>query len=338
MLNRSNNSGLSLMVSESLSKTDNADERVDHSAPSLAGMLMLTGVAYALPFAIYPATHSFNGPTSPEILNLYFIVAWMGIAHFIYAYYGQGKALAKNRKMLFPFAALVLAGAGVLIALRHFAGYMIFSFLMWIYFLPHFVKAEVHFTSALDKSPTTAKAGVFLFPAIAFSFFTFALFGPESLISNRWNLIGGAVATLAVGFAMGLKNQLEDRQLSKYGLLAIFLIAEGLVWATYRKYMVFQFQQGIYVFHIAMASFYHYLRSYDFAWRMGISRGQPSKKGFLPGVVGVNLAVLGIGFMLVNYLPKAPSKYLFDVSYFTFWVGLHQYASDCFNWLRRRIQ
>lgn len=313
-----------------------APVETDYAAPSLAMMLMFTGIGYALPFALYPSTHAFNGPMSPEILNMYFLVAWMGLSHFIYAYYGHSRALSKQKKNIAPYLGLVLLGAAVLVALRHFVGYMLFSFLMWVYFLPHFVKAEVHFTSVLKKQNSQATKGVYLFPAVAFTFFTFALFGPDSFMSNRWYLIGTALVTLAIGLAMGLRQQLKNPNLSKYGLLAIFLIAEGLVWATYRQYMVFQFQQGIYVFHIAMASFYHYFRSYDFAVKMGISSGRPVNKFFVPGIMAVNLAVVLVGYICCSYLATAPTRFIFDVSYFTFWVGLHQYASDMFNWLKRR--
>ncbi|CAN5535886.1 hypothetical protein BH11CYA1_BH11CYA1_48810 [soil metagenome] len=308
----------------------------DHSASSLAGMLLLIGLAYALPFALYPSTHALNGPTSPEILNLNFMVGWMGLAHFIYAYRGQAKALSRAHQKIAPFIALLLVGVAVLLTLRHFLGYMLFSFLMWIYFLPHFVRAEILFTSAgTDKPEAAPSAGVYIFPALAFAFFTFALFGPVEILSNRWNLILLAEATVGVGFALNLRRQLKDKQLSKYALLAVALIAEGLVWATYRQYMVFQFQQGVYVFHIAMASFYHYLRAYEYACRMGASKGQPVSKLFLPGILAVNLGVIVIAYVLTNYFAEAPTKFVFDVSYFTFWVGLHQFASDVFNWLKR---
>lgn len=308
----------------------------DHSASSLAGMLLLTALAYALPFSLYPATHPFNGPTSPEILNLNFMVGWMGLAHFIYAYYGQAKALSRDHKKIAPYLGLLIVGVSVLLTLRHFLGYMLFSFLMWIYFLPHFVRAEILFTNTPNvKSEVAARPGVYIFPALAFAFFTFALFGPVEFISNRWNLILLAEATLGAGFALGLVRQLKDKQLSIYALLAVALIAEGMVWATYRQYMVFQFQQGIYVFHIAMASFYHYLRSYGYARRMGTLAGTPMNKLFLPGILAVNLSVIAIAYILANYFADAPTRFVFDVSYFTFWVGLHQYASDVFNCLKR---
>ncbi len=313
-----------------------APVETDYAAPSLAMMLIFTGLGYALPFALYPVSHAFNGPMGSEILNMYFLVGWMGLAHFIYAYYGQAKALSKTKKNIAPFVGLVVLGAAVLIALRHFLGYMLFSFVMWVYFLPHFVKAEVHFTNVLHKQQAHATNGVYLFPAIAFTFFTFAIFGPDAFVLNRWNLIGAAIVTVAIGLAMGLRQQLKNPALSKYALLAMFLIAEGLVWGTYRQYMVPQFQQGVYVFHIAMASFYHYFRSYDFAARMGISKGQPVNKMFLPGIVFVNLAVIAIGFALTSYFISGPTRFVFDVSFFTFWVGLHQYASDVFNWLKKR--
>lgn len=313
-----------------------APAETDFAASSLAMMLIFTGLGYALPFALYPLSHSFNGPMGSEILNMYFLVGWMGLAHFIYAYYGQAKALSKMKQNIAPFLGLVIFGALVLVGMRQLLGYMMFSFVMWVYFLPHFVKAEVHFTNVLHKQQTQASNGVYLFPAIAFTFFTVAIFGPDSFVSNRWYLIAAALATVGIGLTMGLQRQLKDPALSKYGLLAMFLIGEGLVWGTYRQYMVPQFQQGVYVFHIAMASFYHYFRSYDFAARMGVSKEQPVNKMFLPGIVLVNIAVIAVGYALTSYFASGPTRFVFDVSFFTFWVGLHQYASDVFNWLKRR--
>lgn len=310
----------------------------DFTTPSLALMLLLTGFAYSLPVLLFPSNHSLNGSMSSEVLNLYFLVGWMGLAHFIYAYYGQALALKRNPANLAPYLIGVVLGAIVLATMRYFMGFMLFSFLMWIYFLPHFVKAEIHFTTVLEKKTVKESAGVYLFPAIAFSFFTFALFGPVEFVSNPWNLILMAVGCLVLGLFLGLKKQLSDRGVSRYALLAIFLIAEALVWATYRKYMVFQFQEGIYVFHIAMASFYHYMRSYDFARRMGISRGEPVTWKYSASIVCVNLVVVLLGYIVLRTSALAPFDYLFDVSYFTFWVGLHQWASDVFNHLKKRPQ
>ncbi len=183
----------------------------DFTTPSLALMLLLTGFAYSLPVLLFPSNHSLNGSMSSEVLNLYFLVGWMGLAHFIYAYYGQALALKRNPANLAPYLIGVVLGAIVLATMRYFMGFMLFSFLMWIYFLPHFVKAEIHFTTVLEKKKVKESAGVYLFPAIAFSFFTFALFGPVEFVSNPWNLILMAVGCLVLGLFLGLKKQLSDR-------------------------------------------------------------------------------------------------------------------------------
>jgi hypothetical protein len=308
----------------------------DYSAPWLGLTFLLTAIGYSLPFLLYPAAHPLNGGMSGEILNLYFLVGWMGLAHFVFAYYGQARAMARQPQRIFPFLSVLVCGTLLLFLLRHWLGSMYFNFLMWIYFLPHFVRAEIHFTNTLEQKTSPESRGVYLFPAIAFAFFTFALFGPPWFVANRWYLILTAVGCLVVGLSLGLVKQLHVRQFSIYALLALFLLAEGLVWATYRQYMVFQFQQGLYVFHIALASFYHYLRSYDFAGRMGILRGEPVGRKYFLSVFLVNLLVMLFGFSVVHTgSANNPLFLVFDISYFTFWVGLHQFASDLFMWQKR---
>lgn len=311
--------------------TKQSSGSVDFCAQSLALAFLFAGISYGLPVRLFPDSHPFASWMSPEILNLYMMVSWMGLAHFIYAYKGQGMSLAKRKELASPFLIALLLGAGALLALRTSLGFQLFSFVMWVYFIPHFVKAELHFGAVMDKHSPSRGWAIYWFPALCFTYLTFVLFCPLSWLQNPWFVILLGIGVVAIGLPFGVWQQLQNRQLSNYILLAFFIVAEGMVWATYRKYMDFHFQQGVYVFHIALASFYHYFRSYDFAGKM--MADTKSGAQFLLRVAAVNIAVIAAGYS-VEQINLMPLVFVFDAAYFTFWVGLHQFSSDVFAYLR----
>lgn len=57
---------------------------------------IFAGIGYSLPLQLFAENYPLNGPVSPEVLNLNFLVAWMGLAHFVFAYYGQAKTLGRT--------------------------------------------------------------------------------------------------------------------------------------------------------------------------------------------------------------------------------------------------
>ncbi|MCW5822572.1 MAG: hypothetical protein KIT34_07190 [Cyanobacteria bacterium TGS_CYA1] len=307
-------------------------QKRDYVSTSLALTFLFVGLGYALPFNLFLQGHTLQTHISPEILNLYFFVGWMGLAHFVYAYHGQFLTLNKNRKWIAPYAGGMLFGASALLGLRQLAGPMIFSFLMWIYFLPHFVRAEVLFSSQLEGKDSKTTWGVYLFPTIAFTFFTVVLFCPMEYIQNRWILIAMAAGCVAAGLLMGLKRQLENPDFSRYALLGIFLIAEGLVWATYRQYMNPYFQAGVYVIHIALASYMHYFRAYGFA----LSKQTTNRIKYLVIIVLINVAMILLGYACLHNQQMSPGLYVLDVTYFTYWVGLHLFSSELFLILKKQ--
>ncbi len=308
-------------------------QKRDYVSTSLALTFLFVGLGYALPFDLFSPGHGLRSQISPEILNLYFLVGWMGLAHFVFAYQGQFLTLKKNHKWIGAYIGGMLFGAGALYALRQIAGPMIFSFLMWIYFLPHFVRAEVLFSSQLEGKDSKTTWGVYLFPTLAFTFFTVVLFCPMEFIQNRWILLGVATICLILGLATGLKRQLDNPDFSRYALLGIFLIAEGLVWATYRQYMNAHFQAGVYVIHIALASFMHYFRAYGFAlFKQSNRRIQYLAKIFL-----VNLAMIALGYFCLHNQSMTPGLYVLDATYFTYWVGLHLFSSELFLFLKKSV-
>jgi hypothetical protein len=305
-------------------------------APSLALTFVFAGVGYALPFLLFSQDYPLNGPVSSEILNLNFLVAWMGLAHFVFAYTGQAKSLRRqSANARFLFAISLLLGAGALVLFRSWAGLRIFDSLIWIYFIPHFIKAELHFIKRCQPELCPSALVLYWFPAVGFAFFTYALFAPLAISFNTGFLIAGAGLCIVAALAGGVLRQLSEPAYAPFALLGFFFIGEGLVWGTYSKYMTPQFRQGLYVFHIAVASFYHYCRSYGFALRNVRSE---KNGGYLLMVSAVNLVLIGLGTWVAWHPAWRYAHYVFGLPYFTFWVGLHLISSDVFSGLRAGLK
>lgn len=305
-------------------------------APSLALTFIFAGIGYALPNQFFPDDYPLNGPSSPEILNLYFLVAWMGLSHFVFAYAGQAKTLRRDGgTMPLLFVVSLLIGGMVLALVRAKAGSRIFDAVVWVYFIPHFIKAELHFIKQCEPELRPSGWVLYWFPTLGFSFFTFALFAPLAVSFNTGILI--AVAGLCVIAALfgHVLEQLSEPAYAPYALLGFFFVAEALVWGTYSKYMTPQFRQAIYVFHIAVASFYHYFRSYGFALRK--MRQQPAIR-YLIKIFAVNLSLIAMGTWVVWHPGWRYGHYVFGLPFFTFWVGLHLISSDIFSGLRKTLQ
>jgi hypothetical protein len=321
-------------MSDGLNKPTEQSESVRQfpGAPALALTFLFAGAGYACPFLLFPQNHPLNGPTSPEVLNLYFLVAWTGLAHFIFAYSGQTKTLLRS-KINLPgkFVIGLILGGGFLILLRQWIGLQIFSLLVWIYFIPHFVKAELHFSRTFEPRKSDGWV-LYWFPTLGFAFFSFAVFAPTAWTQNSWLLIGVSLACVAAGLVGGVHRQLRQPALATYALLAFFFIGEGLVWGTYSKYMSPQFRQGVYIFHIAVASFYHYFRSYAFAMKKITSA---ELLYYWLKIVVINLAVILSGWLVVRHENWQPLQFVFGIQYFTFWVGLHLVSSDIFSWMKK---
>ncbi|MBI4347328.1 MAG: hypothetical protein HY553_10765 [Elusimicrobia bacterium] len=300
--------------------------------PALALALLFCGAGYALPVWLFPADYPLNGPTSPEILNLNLAVAWMGLSHFVFAYAGHARAFARDGAAVPKYVLGLAAGAAALALGRRALGPPVFDAAVWTYFIPHFIKAELHFASA-GRSPVRPGGRVlYWFPALAFAFFSAALFSPPWLSERSGWLILGAGAIAAAGMLGRAREPLVEPEHAPYALLAFFLLAEAMVWGTYSKYMSAQFRQGVYAFHIAAASFYHYFRSYGFAAR----RVEPGGRGrYWAAVVAVNAAIALAGAAALFAPPDHAAHRVFGFPWFTFWVGLHLVASDVFNGLRR---
>jgi hypothetical protein len=264
----------------------------------------------------------------------------MGLAHFVFAYSGQAKTLRRNGGSApFLFGASLLIGGTILGIFRTCAGLRLFDSVIWVYFIPHFIKAEFHFIRNCQPELRPTAWVLYWFPTVGFAFFTFALFAPPSISFNTGILIAVACLCIVAAMVGRVLQQLSEPSYAPYALLGFFFIGEGLVWGTYSKFMTPQFRQGLYVFHIAAASFYHYFRSYGFALR----KIPPNDFGrYLLTVTCVNLALIFLGSWVAWHPAWHPAwrypQYVFGLPWFTFWVGLHLISSDIFSLLRTGLK
>ncbi len=146
---------------------------------ALALTFLFLGIGYALPVPLAPAPPPgmWQGSIAPEVLNLYALTVYAGWAHFFYAWRGQffGTTRLPRRSRTLYWIAVAL-GISLLILARSLLGVGLFSALVWIWFIGHFVRAELFFASrSANTYPQRAKS-VSWQPVLAFAWLTLDLF------------------------------------------------------------------------------------------------------------------------------------------------------------------
>jgi hypothetical protein len=140
-------------------KAPNAAHPSSHPWLALGLTFLLLGVGYSLPFPLVrqAPVGMWGGAVAPDVLNLYALTVFAGWAHFAFAFRGQWQATTRlpvNLRLgYWLMLAVVLA---ILVALRAILGVALFSALAWIWFIGHFVQAEVVFArqqSTADQAP-----------------------------------------------------------------------------------------------------------------------------------------------------------------------------------------
>ena len=289
---------------------------------------LLLGIGFANPIhlAPQPPRHMWEGDISPEALNLYALTVFMGWSHFVYAWRGQWKATRRfPRSSRASYWVVVLVLLLSLVTLRFWLGVAVFSLLAWVYNIAHFVKAEIFFSG---KRETRA---AFYSPVAAFAWFTICLFQVGPLRDARLVFIG-SIALAALALVTGSWKLLASGDV-RLPLLTLFLLGETMVWASYAP--TDAFRVGLYIFHIAAASFYHYLTSYFFAESGPVRRGDRFLSA--PAILLVNICVLALGCAVV-WLPALHwVSPVLGLEWFTLWVALHLAASDLQPWWKRRV-
>jgi hypothetical protein len=305
-----------------MSSTSISAELKTTSRPYLALALtfLLLGIGYSLPLRLVPVPprHIWERSLASEILNLYALTAFAGWSHFAYAWRGQWLASRRySCTSRIAYWATVCALLLVLLALRSWFGVAAFSLLAWVYNIAHFVKAEEFFSGVKETR------SAYYCPVAAFAWFTLCLFqiGP---LSNPLLVFAGSTALAVLTLVLGGWRMLGKGAVL-LPLLTLFLFGETMVWSSYGKYMSDSFRVGIYIFHIAAASFYHYLTAYFYAESRGKGRENTLKSS---AILAVNLFMILIGAATGWLHGMRWLQPLFGVEWFTLWVALHLAASD----------
>lgn len=305
---------------------------IPSSRPYLAMGLtfLLLGIGFANPTALvlrFPVG-MWEGHISLQALNLYALTVFLGWGHFAYAWHGQWRAtrsLPTPRRASYWLA--ILGVLGLLLSARSAMGVGLFSLVTWIYNISHFIKAERVFgrgTSYGSKDPATS----FYMPTIAFTWLTVTLFhiGPfgDNLVVFLGTLVLATAALLAGDWKALMRGDVA------WPLLTLFLLSESLIWSAYGPTEAFIV--GVYIMHVAAASFFHYLGSYFYA-----QRGEKTPLFHRPTtIVMVNAAALLIGCAVARYDSLNLLRFVFAPEWFTLWVALHLIGSDLLPVWRRR--
>jgi hypothetical protein len=271
-------------------------------APACAlGSLLLTGVALALPFSLLPPGGGLLRSMGTDLTNLYTVTAWMGLAHFVFAYHSQYKKLkviaaGSLRSELFNYAiyaAILIAVASLLVMFSEALGHAVFAAVVWLYFIIHFMRAELLFLfGKIHRFQSIPQA--YVLPVLAYFMFAVVLLWPGPL---PWSgaMLSARVLALTAGTG------------------------------------------------VALASFYHYLRAYQFAMAKTGSQLHLSQVLVINLVVAFlasSLADLNAFCNLGDLWPSNPIgpwllspimsafAWATDTSTFVIWVALHLVSSD----------
>jgi hypothetical protein len=314
------------MTSPSLMPTSEASPPPSRPWLALALTFLFLGIGDALPFRLAPAPPAglWQGSIAPEVLNLYALTVFAGWGHFVCAWRGQFQGTARlPGRLRAAYWAAVAACMVLLVLVRSLLGVALFSGLVWVWFIAHFVKAELVFAgpSAGDARPT--RPSVSWQPVAAFAWLSLVLFNVAGIQEHHWLLFGGCTGLGVLILLTGGWRRLAQGS-SFLPTLALFFDGEAFVWGTYGQYMHPMFRIGIYVFHVAGASFFHYFGSYAY----GHARSSRDRWLRPVQVAALNLAIIAI-CCAAAWLPSLRVlSPLLGLEWFTLWVAAHLAASD----------
>ncbi len=308
-------------------------------AVALGLTFLFIGLTFALPLQLVPERehHVVSEHLSPEVINVYACVAWAGWAHFIFAFRGQRNALARLRDefkggRIFAYAACTALIILTLLGLRWAAGAGIFGAVVWVYFIDHFIKAEQHFEGKSRTSGNLLTRWLTSYqPLLTFSWLSVVLLNVGGITSHSWALWSASLLLALVVLGFGGWRGLKSPDF-RSPLLSLFFLGEALVWGAFGRYGGPMFLTGVYVFHIAAGSYFHYLGSYFAA-----SSNAKSKDTWLTplSIIAVNALILTIGFFVANQASLSWLRPIFGIEWFTLWVGVHLVSSDVFPFIKK---
>ena len=324
-------------IISNVSEVSGASQSPAKPAAVLGLTLLLIGLAFALPLRLIPEGEfqMMSGNLSPEVLNVYALTAWMGWAHFIYAFRGQSGALNRLRdtgrsRRILTYLSMVALTIVALFGARSWAGPALFGAVVWVYFIDHFIKAEQSFEGKSQPPPLVRWLKSYQ-PLLAFAWLSVVLLNVGHINSLPWSIwvVSAALGALVLGLG-GWKNLWSGE--ARSSLLSLFFIAEALVWGAFSSYGGPIFLTGVYVFHIAAGSFFHYFGSYFY----GQSRAKGRDIWLNPLVIiAINVVVIGLGLLTVHTTAVPWLFYILGVPWFTLWVAVHLVVSDLFPAIRK---
>lgn len=314
-----------------------AKEAPAQPAVVLGLTLLLIAISFALPVALVPQANldpAFES-YSPDVLNVYACVAWAGLAHFLYAYWGQVRAIGQSRESpvrLLVAVVIFLICLGLLFGTRLFLGLAKFGAIVWLYFIDHFIKAEQTFEGVKIGEPYPWKRWFGLYQnLLTFGWLTIVLNNAWSILSYPW--LNWIVSVVLGGIVLAFGGLKKLRSGDPRGtLLSLFFVAESLIWGTVGMRAGEMFLNGVYVFHVAAGSYFHYLGSYFYA-QSKVRDGSLMVKTVV--IVLVNVIIFAIGYCVAQFDQLSVLVPVFGIEWFTLWVGVHLVMSDLFPTIRK---
>lgn len=295
---------------------------------------LLIGLTFALPFRLVPADEvaATSEHWSAEVGNVYACVAWAGWAHFLFAFRGQRNALARlsdglKTGRLLAFVGCVALTVAVLFGVRWAVGPSLFAAVVWVYFIDHFIKAEQSFEGHQSANVPLLVRWLSLYqPLLTFGWLSVVLLNVGQINDRLWLVwtVSLLLAIVVLAFGGWKKLALGDARAT---LLSLFFIAEALVWGAFSPYGGPMFLAGVYVFHIAAGSYFHYLGSYFYAQ----SRSRARDVMLTPlAILGINLLIVALGYAVARYDVLTWLRPVLGIQWFALWVGTHLVVSDVF--------
>ena len=295
---------------------------------------LLIGLTFALPKTLVPLAGrtAMSDFLTPETANVYACVAWAGWAHFIFAFRGQSHALSRIRDdfrsgRVITYALCIVLTISALLLLRWAMGVAVFGAVVWVYFIDHFLKAEKSFEGkSPPREPVLIRWLTSYQPLLTFGWLSVVLLNVGNIDSNRWGLWSVSLVLGLIVLAFGGWRNLAAGNV-RSPLLSLFFTAEALVWGTFARYGGPLFLNGVYVFHIAAGSYFHYLGSYFVA-----NARSNSKDAWLTiqSILLINLAIIALGYFVAHSESLNWLSPILGIQWFTLWVALHLVSSDLF--------
>lgn len=295
---------------------------------------LLIGLTFALPHLLVPQQErsAVSEFLSPETANVYACVAWAGWAHFLFAFRGQGNALVRiaddfRSGRLAAYVISIAVTIGVLLGLRWLAGVSLFGAIVWVYFIDHFLKAEQAFEGKGSAStPILVRWLSSYQPLLTFGWLSVVLLNVGNVDYKPWALWSVSLFLALIVLIFGGWRNLTSGDV-RSPLLSLFFVAEALVWGAFSRYGGAMFLTGVYVFHIAAGSYFHYLGSYFVAH----ARTAGKDKWLTPlSILAMNLATILAGYVVIRTESLEWLNPIFGLQWFTLWVAVHLVSSDLF--------